>query len=64
MRRDLRRGHRRVHHFRRSQFRADVVAAERILTDMRVLVATPLALVIALLFVAGTAWGVTVFPPR
>ena len=35
---------------------------KRILTDMRVLVATPLALVIALLFVAGTAWGVTVFP--
>ena len=35
---------------------------KRILTDMRVLVATPLALVMALLFVAGTAWGVTVFP--
>src|SRR3954454_8804635 len=35
---------------------------KRILRDMRVLVATPLALVIALLFVAGTAWGVTVFP--
>jgi uncharacterized membrane protein len=34
----------------------------RILTDMRVLVATPLALVIALLFVAGTAWGVSAFP--
>lgn len=35
---------------------------KRILTDMRVLVATPLALVIALLFVAGTAWSVTAFP--
>ena len=35
---------------------------KRILRDMRVLVATPLALMIALLFVAGTAWGVTVFP--
>jgi len=35
---------------------------KRILTDMRVLVATPIAIVIALLFVAGTAWGVTVFP--
>src|SRR4051812_29352683 len=35
---------------------------KRILTDMRVLVATPLALVIALLFVAGSAWGITVFP--
>lgn len=35
---------------------------KRLLTDMRVLVATPLALVIALLFVAGTAWGVSAFP--
>src|SRR3954466_3872116 len=35
---------------------------KRALTDMRVLVATPLALVIALLFVAGSAWGITVFP--
>ena len=35
---------------------------KRILTDMRVLVATPLAVVIALLFVAGTAWGVSAFP--
>jgi len=35
---------------------------KRILTDMRVLVASPLALVIALLFVAGTAWGVNAFP--
>jgi uncharacterized membrane protein/protein-disulfide isomerase len=35
---------------------------KRIMTDMRVLVATPLALVIALLFVAGTAWGITAFP--
>ena len=34
----------------------------RILRDMRVLVATPLALVIALLFVVGTAWSVTAFP--
>jgi uncharacterized membrane protein/protein-disulfide isomerase len=30
--------------------------------DIRVLVTTPLALVIALLFVAGTAWGITTFP--
>jgi len=35
---------------------------KRILSDMRVLVATPIALVIALLFVAGTAWGVSAFP--
>jgi uncharacterized membrane protein/protein-disulfide isomerase len=35
---------------------------KRIFSDMRVLVATPLALVIALLFVAGTAWGVSAFP--
>src|SRR5215204_567974 len=35
---------------------------KRILTDMRVLVATPIALVIALLFVAGTALGVAAFP--
>jgi uncharacterized membrane protein/protein-disulfide isomerase len=35
---------------------------KRILTDIRVLVATPLALVIALLFVVGTAWGVSAFP--
>ena len=35
---------------------------KRALTDMRVLVATPLALVIALLFVAGTALGLTTFP--
>src|SRR3954465_15433453 len=34
----------------------------RILRDMRVLVATPLALLIALLFVVGTAWSVTAFP--
>lgn len=34
----------------------------RALTDMRVLIATPLALVIALLFVAGTALGLTTFP--
>jgi uncharacterized membrane protein/protein-disulfide isomerase len=35
---------------------------KRIFSDMRVLVATPIALVIALLFVAGTAWGVSAFP--
>jgi uncharacterized membrane protein len=34
----------------------------RVLRDMRVLVATPLALVVALLFVAGASWGMTVFP--
>lgn len=34
----------------------------RMLADVRVLVATPMALVIALLFVAGTAWGVSAFP--
>ena len=34
----------------------------RALRDMRVLTATPLALVIALLFVAGAAWGTTSFP--
>jgi uncharacterized membrane protein len=34
----------------------------RLLRDMRVLVATPLALVVALLFVAGASWGMTVFP--
>ena len=34
----------------------------RFLRDMRVLVATPLALVVALLFVAGASWGMTVFP--
>jgi uncharacterized membrane protein/protein-disulfide isomerase len=32
------------------------------LRDMRLLVATPLAIVIALLFVGGTAWGVSAFP--
>lgn len=35
---------------------------KRALRDMRLLVATPLAIVIALLFVAGTAWGVSAFP--
>ena len=35
---------------------------KRALADMRVLIATPLALIIALLFVAGTAMGVTIFP--
>jgi uncharacterized membrane protein/protein-disulfide isomerase len=35
---------------------------KRTLTDMRVLIGTPIALVIALLFIAGTAWGVSVFP--
>ena len=34
----------------------------RFLRDMRVLVATPLALVVALLFVAGASFGMTVFP--
>ena len=34
----------------------------RALRDLRVLVATPLALVVALLFVAGAAWGTTSFP--
>ena len=34
----------------------------RFLRDVRVLVATPLALVVALLFVAGASWGMTVFP--
>jgi uncharacterized membrane protein/protein-disulfide isomerase len=35
---------------------------KRALRDMRVLVATPLALVIALLFVGGMTWSVTAFP--
>jgi uncharacterized membrane protein len=34
----------------------------RLVRDMRVLVATPLALVVALLFIAGASWGMTVFP--
>jgi uncharacterized membrane protein len=34
----------------------------RLLRDMRVLVATPLALVVSLLFIAGASWGMTVFP--
>src|SRR3954468_305461 len=34
----------------------------RVLRDIRVLVATPVALVIALLFVAGGAWGPRAFP--
>src|SRR5215831_17755969 len=34
----------------------------RFLRDMRVLVATPLALVVALLFIAAASWGMTVFP--
>src|SRR3954471_23061930 len=34
----------------------------RFLRDMRVLVVTPLALVVALLFVAGASWGMTAFP--
>jgi uncharacterized membrane protein len=34
----------------------------RALTDIRVLVATPLALVIAILFVVGGAWAATAFP--
>ncbi|HYT68810.1 MAG TPA: vitamin K epoxide reductase family protein [Vicinamibacterales bacterium] len=35
---------------------------KRILTDMRVLVATPLALVITLVFLASAGWSVSVFP--
>lgn len=35
---------------------------KRALRDLRLLVATPLAIVIALIFVAGTAWGVSAFP--
>lgn len=35
---------------------------KRAVRDMRLLVATPLAIVIALLFVGGTAWGVSAFP--
>jgi uncharacterized membrane protein len=34
----------------------------RFLRDVRVLVATPLALVVSLLFIAGASWGMTVFP--
>jgi uncharacterized membrane protein len=34
----------------------------RVFRDLRVLVATPLALVVALLFIAGASWGMTVFP--
>ena len=34
----------------------------RALKDIRVLVATPVALVIALLFIAGASWGMSVFP--
>src|SRR6476619_5277774 len=34
----------------------------RLFRDIRVLVATPLALVISLLFVAGASWGMTAFP--
>jgi uncharacterized membrane protein len=34
----------------------------RLLRDVRVLVATPLALVVSLLFIAGASWGMTVFP--
>lgn len=34
----------------------------RLLRDMRVLVGTPLAVVVALLFIAGASWGMTVFP--
>jgi protein-disulfide isomerase len=34
----------------------------RAVSDIRVLVATPLALVIALLFIAGASWGMRVFP--
>ncbi|HEY2432117.1 MAG TPA: vitamin K epoxide reductase family protein [Vicinamibacterales bacterium] len=34
----------------------------RLLRDMRVLVGTPLALAVAVLFIAGASWGMTVFP--
>jgi uncharacterized membrane protein len=34
----------------------------RLLRDMRVLVGTPLALAVALIFIAGASWGMTVFP--
>jgi uncharacterized membrane protein len=34
----------------------------RFLRDVRVLIATPLAVVVALLFIAGASWGMTVFP--
>ena len=34
----------------------------RLRRDMRVLVATPLALVVSLLFIAGASWGMTAFP--
>jgi uncharacterized membrane protein/protein-disulfide isomerase len=35
---------------------------KRAITDIGVLVGTPLALIIALVFVGGTAWGVSAFP--
>jgi uncharacterized membrane protein len=34
----------------------------RVMADMRVLVGTPIALVMALVFVAGASWGMSVFP--
>src|ERR1043166_2218150 len=34
----------------------------RLFRDIRVLVATPLAIVVSLLFVAGASWGMTAFP--
>jgi uncharacterized membrane protein/protein-disulfide isomerase len=34
----------------------------RALSDLRILIATPVALVIALLFIAGASWGMSVFP--
>ena len=34
----------------------------RVVTDLRVMVGTPVALVIALLFAAGASWGVSAFP--
>src|SRR6187401_2851724 len=33
----------------------------RVVTDLRVMVGTPIALVIALLFIAGASWGMSVF---
>ena len=61
---DLRRGHRRLRHLRRSELSAHVQSAVAPLRDIRVLVATPLALVVALLFVAGAASARRVLPAR
>src|SRR5260370_26328437 len=34
----------------------------RVMGDIRLLIATPVALLIALLFIAGASWGMSVFP--